>query len=176
MNTCILIHFIVGILSAIFGYLLGRLFGKRSCGNCDEWQGKIITLEKELSDCKDKNSSLHKQSLTTATPPKSVISYAFDSGLAKSIFGKNIKENDLTVVEGIGPKFRIFFIKITLKLGNLYQTVVFKNVNLYLTMQVKPTEFTILEHGQSKQDWPTKENGKNYISGRKNWMVEDKKI
>ncbi|MDA0317130.1 MAG: hypothetical protein O2906_04645 [Bacteroidetes bacterium] len=115
MNTCILIHFIVGILSAIFGYLLGRLFGKRSCGNCDEWQGKIITLEKELSDCKDKNSSLHKQSLTTATPQKSVISYAFDSGLAKSIFGKNIKENDLTVVEGIGPKIQNLFHKNNIK-------------------------------------------------------------
>ena len=71
-------------------------------------------------------------------------------------------------------KFKIFFIKITLKLGNLYQTVVLKNVNLYLTMQVKPTEFTILGHGRSKQDWPMKGNGKNYISGRKNWMVEDK--
>ncbi|MGB0456126.1 MAG: hypothetical protein ACPGJN_04200 [Flavobacteriaceae bacterium] len=116
-----------------------------------------------LSKNKDKNRTLHKQSLSTATPPPTTsTAYAFDSGLAKSIFGKNIKENDLTVVEGIGPKFRSFFIKIILKLGNLYQTVVFKNVNLYLTMQAKPTEFTILEHGQSKQEWPMKGNGKNY--------------
>ena len=35
MNTRLLIHFGVGILSAIFGYLLGRLFGKIGCGNCD---------------------------------------------------------------------------------------------------------------------------------------------
>ena len=116
MNTCILIHFGVGILSAIFGYLLGRLFGKRGCGNCDEWQEKIIALEKELSDCKDKNRTLHKQSLTTATPPPTTsTAYAFDSGLAKSIFGKNIKENDLTVVEGIGPKIQELFRKNNIK-------------------------------------------------------------
>ena len=60
MNTCILIHFGVGILSAIFGYLIGRLFGKGNCRNCEDYQKKIIALEKELSDCKGKNSALHK--------------------------------------------------------------------------------------------------------------------
>lgn len=114
MNTCILIHLGVGVLSAIFGHLLGRLFGKRSCGNCDEWQEKIIALEKELSDCKGKNSTLHKQSLAANTATTST-AYAFDSGLAKSIFGKNIKENDLTVVEGIGPKIQELFHKNNIK-------------------------------------------------------------
>lgn len=114
MNTCILIHLGVGVLSAIFGYLLGRLFRKRDCGNCDEWQKKIIDLEKELSACKDKNSALHKRSLAANTATTST-AYAFDSVLAKSIFGKNIKENDLTIVEGIGPKIQELFHKNNIK-------------------------------------------------------------
>ena len=77
------------------------------------------------------------------------------------------------LLKGLGQKFRNFFIKIISKLGNRCQTVVFKNVNLYLIMQVKPTEFTILEHGQSKQEWPMKENGENYLNGKKNWTAED---
>ena len=93
---------------------LGVLFGKRSCGNCDEWLEKIIALEKELSDCIGKNSTLHKQSLTANTATTST-AYAFDSGLAKSIFGQNIKENDLTVVEGIGQKIQELFHKNNIK-------------------------------------------------------------
>ncbi len=34
---------------------------------------------------------------------------AFDADLAKSVFGKKIKQNDLTVVEGIGPKIAELF-------------------------------------------------------------------
>ncbi|MGB2386778.1 MAG: hypothetical protein ACPH8A_06205, partial [Flavobacteriaceae bacterium] len=75
---------------------------------------KIIALEKELSDCIGKNSTLHKQSLTANTATTST-AYAFDSGLAKSIFGKNIKENDLTVVEGIGQKIQELFHKNNIK-------------------------------------------------------------
>ncbi|MBS9781987.1 MAG: DUF4332 domain-containing protein [Gammaproteobacteria bacterium] len=33
----------------------------------------------------------------------------FDADLAKSVFGKKIKQDDLTVVEGIGPKIAELF-------------------------------------------------------------------
>ena len=60
MNTCILIHFAVGILSAIFGYLLGRLFGKKTCNDCDDCHQKIARLEAELSACKDQKGGTQK--------------------------------------------------------------------------------------------------------------------
>ena len=110
MNTCILIHFAVGILSAIFGYLLGRLF-RKDCNNCDDYNQKISLLEAELKACKEQKSITHKQSFASSTTS----SYAFNSALAKTIFGKTIKENDLTIIEGIGPKIQQLFHKNNIK-------------------------------------------------------------
>jgi len=105
MNTCILIHFAVGILSAIFGYLLGRLFGKKTCNDCDDCHQKIARLEAELRACKDQKSGTQKK----PTASSAASAYAFNSALAKTVFGKTVKENDLTIVEGIGPKIQQLF-------------------------------------------------------------------
>mgnify|MGYP001131354401 CR=1 FL=1 len=109
MNSCILIHLAVGTLSAIFGYLLGRLFTKGDCQNCKDWKEKIISLEKELNTSKKKSNKLSKSSITAT--PKSTLSYPFNASLAKSVFG----ENDLTIVEGIGPKIQELFNKNNIK-------------------------------------------------------------
>ena len=111
MNTCILIHFGVGILSALFGYLLGRLFEKGRCQNCDDWKEKMVTLEKELNANKKKTSPQYKRSLASTVAS----TYSFDANLAKGVFGKTIKENDLTIVEGIGPKIQELFHKNNIK-------------------------------------------------------------
>lgn len=105
MNTCILIHFVVGILSAIFGYLLGRLSGKKVCNNCEDCARKIAHLETELRACQEQKSTTNKQILVASTAS----AYVFDHALAKRVFGKTIKENDLTIVEGIGPKIQQLF-------------------------------------------------------------------
>ena len=107
MNTCILIHLGVGILAAIFGYLIGRLFRKENCQSCNDWKEKVVNLEKELNT--HKNKRLSKQPITSRATSKIV--YTYDARLAKNVFGKKIKENDLTVVEGIGPKIQELFHK-----------------------------------------------------------------
>jgi hypothetical protein len=43
-------------------------------------------------------------------------------------------------------------------------------------MQAKRTGFTTLEHGQNKHGWPMRVNGKNFLNGKTNWMVDDKKM
>lgn len=111
MNTCILIHFAVGILSAIFGYLLGRLFGKKTCNDCDDCHQKITRLEAELSACRDQKSGAQKKSIASSTAS----TYAFNSAFAKTVFGKTVKESDLTIVEGIGPKIQQLFHKNNIK-------------------------------------------------------------
>lgn len=126
INMCILIPALVGIICAILGYLLGRLFGKNNNNDIDEideWKLKNYSkLEEDLNECK------HQLSLKTTEPAtKNVASSftesaplpeskaittsqnAFDAEAAKAIFGKKIKQDDLKVVEGIGPKIEQLF-------------------------------------------------------------------
>ena len=99
MNFCVLIPLILGVLSAIFGYLLGRLFNSnKKCKNCDAYNSKVKDLESALKACKENQSA-----------PKNGPS--FNAALAKSVFGQSIKENSLTVVKGIGPKIQSLFYK-----------------------------------------------------------------
>lgn len=179
---CWLIPLIVGILCAILGYLLGRLFRKgnnneeintwrskvsqleadlKACnagvkkGNknnkdIDVWRDKVSKLEADLKSCngrvekannnnkdidvwKNKVTKLeadlnacngHKLSLESslkAAESKSsnaissfatgaaVSSIAFNADGAKAVFGKKIKQDDLKIVEGIGPKIEGLF-------------------------------------------------------------------
>lgn len=130
MNWCILIPLLVGAICAILGYLLGRLLG--GGGNQDDCNDKVAKLEAELKACRDasvdvsaykkKISGLEvdlaacKASLNKPSP--SVVSsiaasaaplIAFNSDAAKAAYGKKIKQDDLTVVEGIGPKISGLF-------------------------------------------------------------------
>ena len=105
---CILIPALVGLISGILGYLLGRMFAKSgdnnslslqsdldACrSNATSLNARIATLE---SDLKAAKSNVSAQSFTSSTVP-------FDAVLAKSVYGKNIKQDDLKIVEGIGPK------------------------------------------------------------------------
>jgi len=172
MNTCILIHFAVGILCALFGYLLGRLFGKKTLNDYDDFHKKIARLETELKSCRDQKSGAQKKSTASSTASN----YAFNSALAKTVFGKTVKENDLTIVEGIGPKIQQLFHKNNIKPGNLYQIAVFPNAKAYWMTQGKHTKSITPVHGQNKREWLMKGNGKNSLNGRMNWMVGDKEI
>ena len=122
MNSlpCILIPAIVGLLCGILGYLLGRL-GK---GNSTD---EIISLKDDLDNCNRMNSQLrsdlekwrlHQSDNTSQkknydtqsfTAPTVEIDLVFDGAFAKAVFGKKINENDLKVIEGIGPKIEELF-------------------------------------------------------------------
>ena len=105
MNWHLLIPIIVGLLCALFGYLLGRLFNKqRDCKNCDDCKSQIKRLEAELKACNDQKTTAR----TSFSDPKTT-GLMFNAALAKSVFGRPIKENDLTVIEGIGPKIQQLF-------------------------------------------------------------------
>ncbi len=182
MSPCIYIPIIVGILSAIFGYLLGRLF--RSTNDVEnnndesvifELKNKISQLETNLEACnkakiglqkkldvceesklnltsdlklaKDANTNLNlaaastnnnetelsvlkeeisnlKTELDTCEKAKIALHsdldnvkndsanlalIPFDASAAKAVFGKKIKQDDLKIVEGIGPKIEGLF-------------------------------------------------------------------
>lgn len=94
MNWCILIPLLVGAICAILGYLLGRLLKseQNSQVDIDVWKNKVAQLESDLRDCRSNKSLI-----------------PFNASEAAAVFGKKIKENDLTIIEGIGPKIADLF-------------------------------------------------------------------
>lgn len=111
MNLCILIPLLIGLLSALFGYLLGRLTSggdADASGDIDFWRSKNAQLEADLATCKGKLSAgagdIPSASFTAAST-----TIAFDGTAAKLHFGKKIRQDDLTLVEGIGPKIKQLF-------------------------------------------------------------------
>lgn len=99
--SCIIIPILVGLISALLGYLLGKLLGG---GNNDNYTDKIAGLEADLEACRNSKSANLGSSFAASAP---VI--LFDADAAKAAFGKRIKENDLTIIEGIGPKIQELF-------------------------------------------------------------------
>ncbi|OIQ17716.1 hypothetical protein [Lacinutrix sp. MedPE-SW] len=119
---CWIIPILVGLISAILGYLLGRLLGKgedkTNTVNVDVYKNRISKLESDLAACKESKAPTFtggNSPVTTASSfaGASVVekntTSTFDAALAKSVFGKKIKQDDLTVVEGIGPKIKELF-------------------------------------------------------------------
>ena len=95
----------MGLISAILGYLLGRLFGGGSSD--DSCKEECDRLRAELASCK---ADLEKSRTTVASGVAAgASSIAFDAAAAKAIFGKTIKQDDLTIIEGIGPKIKELF-------------------------------------------------------------------
>lgn len=99
MNWNIIIPLLVGLISAILGYLIGKISGSGSGrnGNVDVYKSRISKLEKDLATCKERKSLVHD----------SIVDYNPDD--AKAVFGKKIKQDDLKIVEGIGPKIEELF-------------------------------------------------------------------
>ncbi|WP_290698995.1 hypothetical protein [Lacinutrix sp.] len=125
---CWLIPLLVGAICGILGYLLGRLLGGGSNDNVNEvdvdvYKNRISKLEADLAACKTSNKStftggnssggataVASFAAGTATGSSGgTTALAFDAAAAKAVFGKKITQDDLTVVEGIGPKIRELF-------------------------------------------------------------------
>ncbi|TPG37598.1 hypothetical protein [Flavobacterium pectinovorum] len=115
---CILIPALVGLICGILGYLLGKMNSKGddslalslqadldACkANTRNLNAKIASLEADLA-AKSKISASAPQSFAAVVAP----SVLFDGALAATFYGKKIKENDLKIVEGIGPKIEALF-------------------------------------------------------------------
>lgn len=115
MSLCTLIPAIVGLISGILGYLLGKMASKGNdnsgslslqsdldaCrANSKSLTARITSLEADLASAKSA-ASTSTQSFAAAAKSTSI---PFDADLAFSVMGKKIKQDDLKIVEGIGPK------------------------------------------------------------------------
>lgn len=118
MDWSILIPLIVGLICALFGYLLGRLFAKGEDHSADIelWQNKNDELEtalakcmSQLADAKSSDSGGAGNGVISSFADANVVAVPFDGDAARAVFGKPINQDDLTLVEGIGPKIRELF-------------------------------------------------------------------
>ncbi len=110
---CWLIPLLVGAICGLLGYLWGK------------GSAKVIDNSAEIKALEDKNAKLRadldacNKKLTAAPAPKkaaakpkavaSLAAVPFDADAAKAVFGKRIKQDDLKIVEGIGPKIEGLF-------------------------------------------------------------------
>jgi len=140
MNWCIFIPLIVGLLSAMFGYLIGKISGgatpRIETLNTDIYKNRIAKLESDLEACKaskvagDKpagkpsgagNAGFQSSMMASGfvapvasvnvetQPGTSPLATSFNAVAAKAALGKTVKQDDLKVVEGIGPKIAELF-------------------------------------------------------------------
>lgn len=134
--ACWIWPLVAGIICAILGYLLGRLFrGSQVVDDTHDYkaaldacQRKTAILEADLNACRLKLKAAPVAASTSASissfaagaavtaaavpisKPQGISGVPFNTVAAKAAFGKKrMKENDLTVVAGIGPKIRELF-------------------------------------------------------------------
>ena len=105
---CWIIPLLVGVICGILGYLLGR-GGSETIDNSADLkvlEDKNARLQADLDACNKKVSARANLGASAASFAASaaIASIPFDASAAKVIFGKTIKQDDLKVVEGIGPK------------------------------------------------------------------------
>jgi len=106
---CVLIPILVGLICALLGYFLGRQIEKKS-EVYTRLRADLEASRKENEKLQSSNSSL-KSEIASLSKKSSSVQHDFDAALAADVFGKKIADNDLTIIEGIGPKIEELFQK-----------------------------------------------------------------
>ena len=92
-----------GLVFGIIGYFIGKRQGdsKELAATVDQLRLANNQLQADLSSC--------EESLSEQSSHPGHREYHFDAKSAKAIFGRFINEDDLKIVEGIGPKIEGLF-------------------------------------------------------------------
>ena len=109
-----IIPILVGIFAGILGYLIGK--GKNVpsvdySSDINALEVQNAKLKADLDICKKRlNPDKIQKKQTNATSATSEsVALGFDNEAAKIALGKKVKEDDLKIVEGIGPKIEGLF-------------------------------------------------------------------
>lgn len=106
---------LIGLIFGIVGYFVGKTTTGSSSGNTDE-KWKL-----DLENCQQKNSKLQaeidKLKLDTSAKASNFVGNAkasnskipFDAKAVKAVYGKSYKQDDLKIIDGIGPKIEELF-------------------------------------------------------------------
>ena len=100
-------YWVILLLTALVFFIIGFSIGKRK-GNAREIGLIAEDLKVENSQLKADLASCEEQ-LSEQSLQMDKRDYHFDSKIASSIFGRPIRQDDLKIVEGIGPKIEGLF-------------------------------------------------------------------
>lgn len=100
-----IIVLVVGLLGILLGYLIGKSSASNNAG-LEAYKRKIAVLSSEIEVLKAKIATGSHVLGFTASPPEY---HPFDHDLASSVLGRDVEENDLKVIEGVGPKIEKLF-------------------------------------------------------------------
>src|SRR5882757_5741490 len=97
--SCILIPVLVGLICGILGYLIGKMSSKTADNSAE-----LNSVKAQLDACRADLKTCQTNLSNAKASPAAIVAPVFDSTLASNIFGKKIIQDDLKIVEGIGPK------------------------------------------------------------------------
>ena len=100
-------YWVILLLTALVFGIIGFFFGKGK-GNVREVEAMAEELKQENSKLQTELASCQEQ-LNEQSLQISQGQYHFDSRAAASIFGRTVRQDDLQIVEGIGPKIEGLF-------------------------------------------------------------------
>jgi predicted flap endonuclease-1-like 5' DNA nuclease len=118
---CWLIPLLTGLICGIIGYYWGKGNSEVIDNSADFklLEDKNAKLKADLDACNKKLVAAPKAAPIKKAAPKakvaSIAPIAFDAGAAKAAYGKRIKQDDLKIVEGIGPKIEGLFHNFNIK-------------------------------------------------------------
>lgn len=115
-----LIIAIVGLICGIIGYLLGNRLPssntvehnyKSDLDACNQKNNQLIAEVDSLKSQLNKAGSITAKTnlISEQTTKVSTTEIVFDALAAKAAFGKKVKQDDLKIIEGIGPKIEELF-------------------------------------------------------------------
>lgn len=117
--TCLFVALILGIICGLAGYFIGK-------SNTKSFKNEEFNYKSDLEAYKQRNSQLQndidtlriqlKQNIksnSSTSPIEPLVStpviLPFNEVNAKTVYGKKVKENDLKIIEGVGPKIEELF-------------------------------------------------------------------
>jgi predicted flap endonuclease-1-like 5' DNA nuclease len=108
---CWLIPALVGITCGIIGYYWGKGSPLKPNHSADLklLKDRNAKLQADLEACLQNTSNISGAPVTTVTTDITSTSQDFDALAARTALGKVVKQDDLRIVEGIGPKIAGMF-------------------------------------------------------------------
>jgi predicted flap endonuclease-1-like 5' DNA nuclease len=108
---CWLIPLLVGAICGYLGYLIGKGNTTTIDNSADlkVIRDKNAKLQADLDACNSKLSAKTVAPVASFAAGTAITSIPFDGSAAKLAFGKIIKQDDLKIIEGIGPKIEGMF-------------------------------------------------------------------
>jgi predicted flap endonuclease-1-like 5' DNA nuclease len=108
---CWLIPALVGIICGIIGYYWGKGSSTKPDNTADlkMLKDRNAKLQADLEACLNKTSKVSVAPVASVATDIASTSEVFDALAARTALGKAVKQDDLKIVEGIGPKIAGMF-------------------------------------------------------------------